>query len=166
MLEARALLLMIAFLWPAPIHAQSPWLKANRGAFGSCISEAFSQESSSDNIVNRKTGFDCIGLVARSTRQPCTTSPKCVRLETDAWLALARGIDLTGLSFVDQRVFRTMVGTIERQANALCRASAAISTTRKESAVKNVYTDAQKNLCVRDAVAGMVVPLVKYSMGN
>ena len=78
----------------------------------------------------------------------------------------ARGIATPDLPAANRKAVEAAVGAIERQATALCRGAAAASAWGRDAVRSGQYRPPVDDPCLRDAVAGQVIPLLGYLRGN
>ncbi|OYU48181.1 MAG: hypothetical protein CFE31_10995 [Rhizobiales bacterium PAR1] len=162
--------MLLAGLLPAlttvEVRAQGGTLTADKAMLMTCVEEAFPEGEVPGAGKERKYGGDCIGLIARSSAQFCAASRQCSARETHAWLAIARDLQRESLAERNKAAVKAAVTGIEKQAKALCTAAAAASAWGGDQVAKGTYKAMRDDDCVRDAVAGMVIPLMGYLRGN
>lgn len=164
-----AVTLITGLLWPllaVEARAQGSTLAADKAALMACVEEAFPEGEIPGTAKERTYGGACIGLLARSSAQFCAASRLCSAREAHAWLAIARDLQREPLTERNKAAVKAAVSGIERQAKALCMASAAVSAWGRDQVAKGTYKAGLDDDCVRDAVAGMVIPLMGYLRGN
>ncbi len=110
-------------------------------------------------------GGDCIGLIARSDEKACAASADCIERETKAWLALALDLNREPLAGRNRAAVAVAVAGIEKQARATCMAAAALSAWGRDQVAKGKQRIGLDHPCMRDAVAGLVMPLLGYMRG-
>lgn len=146
--------------------AQGNQLAADKETLMACVAEAFPEGEMPGAARERKYGGDCIGLIARTSAQFCAASRQCVARETLAWLAIARELQREPLPERNKGAVNAAVTGIERQAKALCTAAAAVSAWGRDRVSGGTYKVGLDDACTRDAVAGMVIPMMGYLRGN
>jgi hypothetical protein len=163
-----SLIFAASLLAGAPALADQ--LAADKEALMACVAEAFPEGAlpvlAGQEKPVAKKGGDCIGLIERSTAQLCSASTACAERETRAWLALAQGLELDGLPARNKAAVRSGVAGIEKQARATCMAAAAVSAWGRDQVAGGKYRIGLDHPCLRDAVAGLVVPLMGFLRGN
>lgn len=157
---------LLAALIPGGASAEGNPLAADKEALLACVAEAFPEGERPGAARERKYGGDCIGLLARTSAQGCAASRQCISRETHAWLAIARELQREPLPGRNKGAVNAAVTGIERQAKALCTAAAAVSAWGRDRVSGGTYKAGLDDACTRDAVAGMVIPLMGYLRGN
>lgn len=154
---------------PTPSAADT--LSQDKDALMDCVAEAFPegdlpQIAGAPKANEPSRPGDCIGLIERSDPKACASSSACFERETKAWLAIARGYKAERGGERNKAAINNAVAGIERQAKALCIAAAATSAWGAENVAKGKYSVGLDSPCMRDAVAGMVTPMIGYARGN
>ncbi len=107
----------------------------------------------------------CSGLIAENCG-----ARRCEEREARAWLALARqhaqGMKESGRPPGNRKVYDGAVASLTRQAFAICRAAAANSAWGVDQVAKGTYKPALSHPCAREAIAGMVIPMLGHARGN
>ncbi len=159
---------MGCFLATIPAGAQGAQLIADAEKLDACINEAFPESEPSlrpgQTPQRRPAHGECSGIVAKSCKPQA-----CNERESRAWLHLAQQVSRSEgsrvRSGVNGRAWQTAFSGIERQALAVCTAAAAASAWGSEMVSKGKFKASLAHPCVREAIAGMVIPMLGYSRG-
>ena len=162
----RPALLLSILLLPAamPALAQNAQVEADAKRLYACIEAAYPEgemmPTPGQKPPARTTPGSCSGLVALSCK------PRCEERESRAWLHLARQTLADDRAKRNVRAHAPVIGGLQRQALAICTAAASTSAWGSDPVAKGAYKPSLSHPCAREALAGMIIPLLGHARGN
>ena len=157
--------LLTTALIVSPASAQNAQLAADVQRLSACIDAAYPEGEAmpvpGQKPPQRPRPGACSGLVVAA----CGGGATCDARESRAWLHLARQSGANEWAKKNAKYHAPVVAGLQRQAVAICTAAASASAWGNDQVPKGQYKPTLDTPCVREAIAGMAIPLLGNARG-